>query len=439
MISDTKLQAIIGWSPKKPKRHEKQIEILNCFNKGVSEIAVSAGVRGGKTAIAAYFVLKTFLQGLDDIKKGKRDSIKIWIVAPTYELTQKVFEYVIKWFLKFDPSISKMISMRPFPQIKIAEGVWIQCKSATEPYSLLGEELDLVVLDECSRMSQEIWERYIFARLSSRMGRAMFISTPFGQNWFYKKCMELKPKNCEFEFRSIDNPYFPLEKWEQAKKTLPEQVFNQEYRASFLPDAAAVFRGVDGIIKDDCLKDVIKDHRYAMGVDLGKHEDFTVLTVIDKYNNNVVYWDRFKNIEYPFQKKRIKATAQRYNNARVVIDSTGVGEPIWEDLRRDGIFVDDYKFTNKSKKELVEKLSIMIEQKLVFIPVLQILIDEIHSFGYHLTDSGNVTYSAPQGLHDDAVISLALAVWGLRGKPNPTSALKQLLGETHKKRNFQYD
>ena len=180
-------------------------------------------------------------------------------------------------------------------------------------------------------------------------------------------------------------------------------------------------------------------HRYVMGVDLGKHEDFTVLTVIDKWNNNVVYWDRFKDIEYPFQKKRIKATAERYNNARIIVDSTGVGEPIQEDLAREGLFVDDFKFTNQSKKELVEKGSIFIEQKNVFIPNKPELIDELKSFGYQLTDAGNVVYKAPQGLHDDAVFSLLLAIWGLTGRATPKTAIQQELAKVRKykkKENF---
>jgi hypothetical protein len=228
-----------------------------------------------------------------------------------------------------------------------------------------------------------------------------------------------------FHFKTVDNPYYPPEKYEEARKILPSQVFEQEYEASFLPDAAAVFRGIDDIIKDNCLCDAVPNHRYLMGVDLGKHEDFTVLTVIDQYNNNVVYWDRFNSIEYPFQKKRIKAIADRYNNARVVVDSTGVGEPIKDDLEREGLFVDDFNFTNKSKKELVEKLSIFIEQKNLFIPNNQILIDELKSFGYKLTENHNVIYSAPQGLHDDCVMSLGLAVWELVGMANPKTALQE--------------
>ncbi len=429
MISDNLLQKKIDFIP-----HLGQQQVIESKAR---DISICAGRRWGKSAICAYVVLKTFLEAWE----AKRPSVKIWIVAPNYELTQKVFEYLLRWIMKVDQKITRYIQNRPFPQIKVLEGIWVQCKSAENPESLLGEEIDLIIVDEAARIPKNVYETYIYPTTTSRKGKTIFISTPFGQNWFYTKWMECKtsPDGQAFQFKSKDNPYFPAEEWERAKQKLPQQVFNQEYEASFLPDAAAVFRGIDEIIKDNCESDVISGHRYVMGVDLGKHEDFTVLTVIDKYNNNTVYWDRFKDIEYPFQKARIKATALRYNNARIIVDSTGVGEPIQEDLAREGLFVDDFRFTNQSKKELVEKGSIFIEQKNVWIPNKEILIDELKSFGYQLTDSGNVIYRAPQGLHDDAVFSFLLAIWGLTGRATPRTAIQQVLSQVRRtkvKQNF---
>jgi len=175
------------------------------------------------------------------------------------------------------------------------------------------------------------------------------------------------------------------------------------------------------------LSDVKFGHSYILGVDIGKVEDFTVLTVLDRETGEVVYWDRFNKIDYPFQKARITSIAQRYH-ARIIIDSTAVGAPIKEDLERAGNYVDDFKFSNKSKKELVEKLSIMIEQGKIRIPNNRVLIDELESFGYRLTESGNVIYSAPEGQHDDCVYSLGLAVWGFTpfSKP-PVNYLKERL------------
>jgi len=413
MISDAKLQDIIKWNP-----HIGQQQVLDSYIKS-RDMTICAGRRWGKSAVCAYSALKTLLE----------PNKHVWIVAPTYDLSQKVFDYVVRWFSKAVPSQAGNIQMRPYPRIRTAQGSWLECKSAENPTSLLGEELDLTIVDEAARVSRRVYDTYIYPTSASRHGKTIFISTPFGQNWFYETFNVCK--NAEdgdsFHFRSIDNPFFMKMEWDRAKEKLPSQVFEQEYEASFLPDAAAVFRGIDEIIKDNCLKDVVAGHRYIMGVDLGKHEDFTVLTVIDKYNNNVVYWDRFNKIDYPFQQQRIKATADRYNNARIIVDSTAVGEPIKEDLERQRLFIDDFKFTNRSKKDLIEKLSIYIEQKKIWIPNEEILIDELKSFGYQLTDSGNVIYRAPQGLHDDATCSLALAVWGLFGTPKPQTAIQEEL------------
>jgi phage terminase large subunit-like protein len=429
------LQKNVPWVP-----HKGQQEVIEEYLSGKRDIVICAGRRWGKSAICAFIAIYTFLEGLDKLRQGKITSLKIWIIAPTYELTQKVFEYFVKWYLMLggDP---KTVYTKPFPHIKIKEGFWIQCKSADNPVSLLGEELDLTIIDEASKIPKNVYERQIFPTTTSRGGKTIFISTPSGQNWFYQKWLESKEREdgASFQFPSKSNPTLKEEEWERAKKILPDQVFKQEYEASFLPDAAGVFRGIREIVRDDCLKDVIAGHRYVMGVDLGKHEDFTVLTVIDQANNNVVFFDRFQKIDYPFQRQRIIATAKRYNNARVTIDSTSVGEPIKDDLERDGLFIDDFNFSNKSKKELIEKGSIYIEQKHVWIPFNTVLIEELEAFGYEISASGNVIYGAPSGFHDDCVISLCLAIWGLvTGEPKFVSPIAAELAKVKKNKTKSF-
>ena len=412
-VSDKKLQEIINFIP-----HKNQQKVLDCEAR---DIVLDAGRGFGKSILAAYLAMRTLL--INDKK--------IVIVAPTYDLAQKPFNYLQQWIAKGFPKMMAGISLRPFPQIKTPWGTQLYCRSTENPVGILGERCDLSIIEEASRIKKSIYESYIFP-LSSQGGKSIFISTPFGKNLFYNKWLEAKETDSAFHFTSRDNPYLAKGEWERAKQKLPEQVFKQEYMAQFLEDAASVFRGVRDIIKDDCLKDVISGHYYVMGVDLGKHEDFTVLTVIDRYNSNVVAKDRFKKIDYPFQKKRITALAKRYNNARIIVDSTGVGEPIRDDLRRDEkLVIDDFKFSGKSKPELIEKLSIYIEQKKVWIPSWEPLIDELESFGYQLTNPKtgeplkNVRYGAPQGLHDDCVDSLALAVWGLTGQAKPLTAFQE--------------
>ena len=76
--------------------------------------------------------------------------------------------------------------------------------------------------------------------------------------------------------------------------------------------------------------------------------------------------------------------------------------------------VEGYKFTNATKKDLIENLSIMIENRQITIPPIPELINELKLYGYKTTSSGNVQYGAPEGYHDDCVIALALAAWQLK-------------------------
>lgn len=403
-VSDEKLQSIIKWQP-----HVAQSPIIDAYNAGRRFIVINAGRRFGKSNFCAYIALKKLLE------PGKN----IWIVSPTYDLSQKVFNYLVRYFSLVAPSQKGNITNRPYPKIRTAGQSWVECKSAENPTALLGEELDLLIIDEASRIPRRVWEQYLFPTLSSRRGTAIFISTPKGKNWFFEEAMKAKEEGAYFHFESIDNPHFSREEWELAKGKLPEDVFNQEYRAMFLDDAAAVFKGIHDIVFDTTLKEPEPGHEYTMGVDLARHHDFTVLTVVDTVTNHLVYFERFNKIDYNLQKERIKAVAAKYA-ARVLIDSTGVGDPIVEDLQRENVMVDDFAFTQKSKKNLIEKLSIFIQQKWLLIPPIEQLIDELEAFGYVMSDGGNIKYSAPSGYKDDCVLSLALAVWNLNGEPTNT-------------------
>lgn len=400
MISEKKLQEKIGFHP-----HKLQKEILNSKSRYK---VICAGRRFGKSALCAYEILKILA---DKENKNKR----IWVVAPTYDLSQKVFHYLVPWFLKVAPSQQKGVSLTPNrpPKIQMANGNLVEGKSTDTPQTLLGESLDFLIIDEAARISSTIWESYLYPTLLDRRGDAMFISTPLGHNWFYNEWLRAKESNGAFKFRTVDNPYISKEAVAEAKEKLPEAVFAREFEASF-EKSAGVFRNITDIVSDNSLSDTRPGVSYVMGVDLGKYRDFTVLTVIDRTTNKVVFLDRFKETDWNLQKGRIVAACQRYNNAKIVIDSTGVGDPIADALRKENLFVEDFKYTNKTKQQMIEKLNLFIERKDITIPDNEVLIDELEAFSCDLSPSGKLLYSAPQGLHDDTVNSLGLAVWGLQ-------------------------
>jgi hypothetical protein len=152
---------------------------------------------------------------------------------------------------------------------------------------------------------------------------------------------------------------------------------------------------------------------YSAGLDLAKVEDYTVLTIMNQ-RREVVFMDRFHRLDWTLQIVRIKAALSRYPYCYTLVDSTGVGEPVFEMLKASGLLVKPYPFTAASKTNLVNNLVIAFEQGKITLPKASLapeLVDELESYEYTLTDSGNTRTSAPSGVHDDCVMSLGLALW----------------------------
>lgn len=398
-ISDKKLQEKIGFKPFKGQQ-----EVIS--SKAKTKF-LACGWRWGKTTVAAYLGLRTALI------PGK----KVWICAPSYDMTKMVYTKALEWALEmFDSKhIKAQASINVGPLIEFPNGSTIIGKSVANKIGLMGEEVDLIIGDEAAQYPKDIYHQ-LLPRVADRDGDMVFISTPEGENWFHDEWL----RTGGFQYETINRPSFPKDKWEQAKEMLPEDEFNQYYRAMFIKGVGVVFGSGDvkAIINDNAFEEPKDGELYVIGADLAKHKDFTVLTVVKKSQNRVVHVERMKEQRYPFQKKKIIELAHRYNNARVIIDSTGVGEPVYDDLFDEGLIIDDFRFTSKSKEQLIDKLRIFTESKSLVIPNFQPLIDEMRSFKKKRSPlTFAIKYEAPSGMHDDCVDSLALAVWALDTTP----------------------
>jgi len=315
-------------------------------------------------------------------------------------------------------------------RVGLTNGSVIEFKSAEIPENLRGFGIDFLVVDEAAFLVKDLWEEVLRPALSDRQGKALFIGTPKGKNWFFRLfCRgmdEGEPGWQSFSFPTANNPYIRPEEIEDARKTLPEAVFAQEYLARFIDEGAGVFTGVNDIIRARPAEPVPGGH-YTAGLDIGRHRDFTVLTIVDG-SGAVVYFDRFSRIPWTAMKQRVVSAVRRYNRAVVWVDSTGVGDPILEDLMRMGAACRGFRFTNESKAALIENLILLIDEKRISIPPIQELVDELMMFEVRNLPGGGVAYGAPAGFHDDCVISLGLAAWGIRGIRVSQSDFGHVLG-----------
>jgi hypothetical protein len=331
--------------------------------------------------------------------------------------------------------------------VTFKNGSVYQLVGADNPDRLRGAGPKGLVLDEYDTMKNDVWP-ICEPILRQNGGWAWFIGTPKGKTKLYDLYNRgQNPDNKEWKswlLKASSSGIIPQDQLEESRKTMSQALYNQEWECEFLESEGSVFRNV----RDAATavpRPPLMGHNYVMGVDLAKVQDFTVITIFDRANNWQVYQDRFQTLEWPFQKKRIIEIARHYNNALLRIDATGIGDPIVDDLARAGLSIEPVKITNETKKEMIEKLSIWIEQKKCRIINMADTMLEFDNFSYEIGLSGRIVYNAREGYHDDIVISMALAVYGLvdiyiQPKPEEIPLIRQeyrhrLLGDRDRELN----
>jgi hypothetical protein len=208
----------------------------------------------------------------------------------------------------------------------------------------------------------------------------------------------------------LENPDISFHELEQMFHSMPELAFRQEVLAEFIEESGSVFRGVTASIdggrraneppEEGCL--------FTMGIDLARVQDWTVLTVLDARRRQV-YFERFNLVSWERQIERIVDVSGRYK-AHVWMDTTGVGDPIFEALsKRIPKRLRPYQFTLESKRELIDALAMDLEAGRLRLMDVPAQTAELLAYSYVITPSRNVRTEAPAGMHDDCVIALALA------------------------------
>ena len=195
---------------------------------------VAAGRRCGKSRLSAVTLLIEAL----NCPEGS----SVMYVAPTMGQARSII-----WELLHDLGrpVIKTSHVNNL-EITLLNGRKILVRGADNPDSLRGVSLTYLVLDECAFIKQDVWEKILRAALSDRKGRALFISTPSGRNWFYD-VFNLGQSGEDEEWKSWhfttqDNETIDPKEIEAAKRTLSSFAFKQEYLSSFDTAGADVFK-----------------------------------------------------------------------------------------------------------------------------------------------------------------------------------------------------
>jgi len=342
---------------------------------------------------------------------------RAWWVAPNYKMGEVGWRPLRRMGNKIGAEVR-----RADRQIVLPGGGDVTVRSADKPDTLRGEGLDFVVLDECAFIAEDAWIEALRPALSDRLGRAMFISTPKGRNWFWRMWQRgLDDQNEWMSWRlpTSDNPYIEASEIEAARDTLPELTFEQEYLAEFLENAGTVFRNISAnMIAPGASPEQHEGHNIVAGVDWGRQQDFTTISLGCVDCKCEIAKDRFNKIDYIFQRGRLIALCDQWKPSAINIEVNSIGWPNFEMLQREGMPVYAFETTGSSKPPLIENLALSMEKTEFAFLDDPIWTAELEAYERQVSPTtGRSAYSAPQGMHDDTVMARALMLWQANNIP----------------------
>jgi hypothetical protein len=401
-----------------PHLHQAQIQMTTeakRFN------VAACGRQMGKTTL-----------GISRIADIAQNQPCAWM-APTYKYLEEVWRHLRQ--------VLEPITVEKSEQqhrIATRGGGSVECWSLDDPDAARGRKYRRIVVDEAAlvRDLETVWQASLRPTLSVLGGDAWFLSTPKGLDSFHHLYQlgqdPLQTDWQSWQMPSSASPYITADEIASARRELPERIFAQEYLAQFVQlEGAGVFRGVDAVSRLRP-RDPERGHQYTIGVDWGRTNDFTAISVIDATVMEQVALDRFSEIDYELQTERLHRWCELYRPVLVVAEANAMGRPLVERLQtgyarllgrpRAALPVWSWEATNASKAALVQALGLAIEQGSLTLLEDQVQVGELMGYEASVLPSGMIRYSAPPGQHDDTVIALGLAYLGAQREQSPVPA-----------------
>lgn len=308
--------------------------------------------------------------------------------------------------------------------LEFIKGGRIRCKTAWDADSLRGDYADLLILDEYSLMKPDAWDEVGAPMLLDNDGDAIFTFTPKRKNhayaMFVRAMGDMSGRWQAWHGTSLDNPHLSHAALDDIIHDMSEDAYKQEILATFLSNEGAVFRNIAAcmLAPVNAQQSEHDGHRLVMGIDWGRKEDYTAVSIGCQDCRCEVYHERSNKLDYAFQRKRLVAEANRWGVSLIVPESNSMGEPIIEELRRDselrGAAIVPFETTASSKPPLIENLALTLEQATFQFQADPIWQAELESYeAKYSAQNGRPAYSAPEGCHDDTVIARALMLHGI--------------------------
>jgi len=408
--------------------HYGQKKVIDGFADSEHKFGiVSCGRQWGKSLLSQNLMLYWLLQNPN--QKGA------WI-TPVYNQSKKIFNELTN-------AAHSIISKQNKADLTIEfiNGSTLQFLSTDNFNTIRGFSFNYMVIDEAAFVKQDAIESAVLPTLTAIGKKCLIISTPKSKNWFYEYFLRgNSPNTVYIAFKGIsqDNPYVSKEFILEQYKSLPKEIYRQEYLAEFTDAGSDVFTGVDDVcIINQWNNDARRGNRFFAGVDLGLTNDYSVLTIMDEFGR-VAYMDRINGTSYAEITKTFTAAIKRYGITAGYVEVNGPGKPVFEVLYSHEKKLREFVTNNINKMDGIRGLIYDIQEQKVELPSKELfpyLYNELNAFTYRINATGTVSFSSPNGMNDDCVMSLMLA--NEARKKTVLSKSKLYIGNTNKQNNNQ--
>ncbi len=363
---------------------------------------LAAGRRWGKTRLGVWECLKVGLAG------GRA-----WWVSVTYPVAQEGWRPL----RSIGHTIPGAQVREVDKEVVLPGGGIVQVRSADEPQRLRGAGLDLVVIDEAAFCKPETWTEALRPALADRQGRALFISTPKGPNWF-RDLWDRADRDgwARFQFPTSSNPHIPAGEIAAAQTDLPSIVFAQEFLADFVdltgarykPDWFHYYTPIlkDGLMRFQLADGPLIDSRNCTRfctVDLAASTktsaDWTVIASCAALGADLIVLDMVRRrMEGPDITPAIEDQVNRWDLRVAHIESSGFQLSLVQEARRKGLPVKELR-ADRDKIARSLTLEARMEGGHVWFPRDAAWLPELE----------REILAFPEGQHDDQVDALAYA------------------------------
>lgn len=392
--------------PLKPWQKDIYDKVANRGGSGKTFVLKSARQRG-KSVLANALLVSYLLS----------NKCTCVVLEPTMAQSRRMFRQVQGW-LEGSGAIES--ANATLLEMSFVNGSECLFKSAEMRDNLRGFTVSrsgILVIDEGAYVRDDIYE-IIYPIVDACKAPMLVISTPlFRSGEFYKLYQQgLNPEfqNVEtFDWMNGDydmSDMLSAEKLEYYRKTMTRLKFQSEILGEFIDAGSFVFGDFT-----KCLGDLSRKPAVYAGIDwsAGNNDDgdYTVLTLLDEEArvSDIKYWRNFDSVDLVDAIATEIGMHPDLKSVQVELNSMG---KVYRDLLKRKVrsgLVKDFVTTNESKRRVIEQLITAFQQGKITVPQDRELVKELQVYQIESTPTGMVTYNAPSGAHDDAVISLALA------------------------------